>query len=76
MAVKLAWRDEAVCAEVGPDWTDRGRGAQLEDCARCPVLEACLAFGIAIDASETVYGGRWFPKHNRRAVGTPSLRGR
>lgn len=71
-----SWADEAACAGHPADWwfpTDTGRRrARYGDdrqakqvCARCPVINDCLAHALTHDERDGVWGGK-SPEERRR----------
>ena len=62
------WQDEAACDGMRAAWDALTTDEQISLCRACPVRTDCLALGRAIDASGTVFGGRYFPEHTRRSL--------
>ena len=55
------WMDDALCAETDPDlfFPERG-GSTVEAkkiCQQCPVIEQCLAYALANEFDDGVWGG-------------------
>lgn len=59
------WQDEAACDGMRAAWDALTTDEQISLCRACPVRADCLALGRQIDASGTVFGGRYFPEHTR-----------
>jgi WhiB family transcriptional regulator, redox-sensing transcriptional regulator len=59
--VTAEWRDSALCAETAPDlfFPEKGESARAAKriCARCEVVDACLAYALARGESVGVWGG-------------------
>ena len=62
----MDWRDRAACRDadrdlffpIGRDDVDRPEiDAAREICARCPVLDDCLAYALATRQPDGVWGG-------------------
>lgn len=55
------WRELALCAQIDGDlfFPEKGESASLARsvCARCPVSEECLAFALATNEREGIWGG-------------------
>lgn len=62
------WQDSASCSGMGRSWDALTTPEQISLCRTCPVRTDCLTLGRAIDASGTVFGGRYFPEHTRRSI--------
>ncbi|XBH22991.1 WhiB family transcriptional regulator [Jonesiaceae bacterium BS-20] len=75
------WRDEAVCAQVGPDVFFPVRGGATTSakalCAQCPVIEQCLTWAIESGEPHGVWGGmstadrRAYAKEHDMKFGNP-----
>lgn len=55
------WKDDALCAQTDPELFfphpgENGKRAK-EICARCPVIDECLAYGLQINDQHAIYGG-------------------
>lgn len=57
----MSWRDDALCAEVDGDlfFPEKGEPATRARsiCGRCLVSEECLAFALASNEREGIWGG-------------------
>lgn len=55
----MDWRKMAACQGMDPElWFPLGDGADARAvCAHCPVADACLAWGLAIGATDGIFGG-------------------
>lgn len=57
----LTWRDEALCAEIGPEpfFLDKGGSGTTarKICSRCPVREPCLEEALAHGDEHGIWGG-------------------
>lgn len=62
------WQDSASCSGMGRSWDALTAPEQISLCRACPVRTDRLTLGRAIDASGTVFGGRYFPEHTRRSI--------
>ena len=65
----MTWWDEALCAQVGGDFWQPGKGGNpkiaKQICAECRVREACLEYALADDVAG-IYGGT--SRHERRQM--------
>jgi WhiB family redox-sensing transcriptional regulator len=56
-----SWKDDAVCAQTDPElfFPHPGETAAKAKaiCARCPVVDKCLAYGLQINDQHAIYGG-------------------
>ena len=55
------WREKALCAQVDGDlfFPEKGESARPAKsiCRRCPVIAECLAFALATNEREGIWGG-------------------
>lgn len=64
----MDWRKMAACKGMDPElWFPLGDGAEARAvCARCPVADDCLAWALAIGATDGIFGG--LDVEDRRAL--------
>lgn len=64
----LKWQDEALCKEVELDiffpTASQDHTPAKRICARCPVVDDCLAYALETDQVHGVWGG-WSPRQRR-----------
>lgn len=69
---RLAWLDDARCAQVGGDeWHPESGGTtkwSKRICARCPVAAECLQYALDEGIAEGVWGGASAKERQRMRV--------
>ena len=60
-ASDIAWHEQALCAQTGPDFFVREPGSSLREakriCGLCAIRSACLEYALAHDERFGVWGG-------------------
>lgn len=70
---EIEWQDDALCAQTNPEafFPERGNGEKEAKaiCARCPVVEECLAYALKHREDKGIWGG--LTENERKNVSQP-----
>lgn len=71
LGIHGAWRDSAVCAQIGGDYWFPEKGGLAREakriCRDCPVRADCLAYALAANEPYGIWGGLTRPERLRLA---------